>query len=928
MSTPKRLLLFLLLTGASFATRAQTGTCQLTGTLVDAADRSAVVQATVQLLALPDSTLAKGTVTDNHGSFRISGIRPGHYLLRISYVGYRPYQQETTLSSRQRQTDVGTLSLQADAIWMEGTVVVAEAPPVTQLEDTTVFHASAYRVAEGAVLEDLVKRLPGAEVNADGRVTVNGKEIKKVMVDGKEFFGDDTRLALKNLPAEMVDKVKTYDKKSDLARVTGIDDGEDEAVLDLTVKKGMKQGWFGNLIGGYGSYDRYEAGLMANRFTDGQQITALGSANNTNNQGFSEFGDAGQGLGGNAGNGINTSQAAGLNIARATRQAELGGNIQYGHSCRDAEARSTTETFLQNGSSLKNGLSTSLRDRHDLSANFRLEWKPDSLTNILFRPSATYSHTDTRSRNLSTTLNTERDSVNQKHATNHNLNSSLSARGSLQVNRRLRGKKGRNLTLRLNYSHNERNADKWSDSETYFYRNDSTARTNRFNDGGSTSDSYKVQLTYTEPVGKNRYLQFGYSYQYKQSHSQKYVYPAVDGVPGPSDTRMDSLSNEISNRYSTQECFVSFRTVRPKYTYHIGLNVEPQYSSTTTLLGPNRRGTLAQHVCNFSPTLDLRLRFSKQEQLRILYRGRSAAPNIDDLQEVKDATDPMNLVYGNPSLKPSYASRFILFYNRFDKKTQRNLMVNVSANHTLNSTAQRIDYDEETGARATRLLNVNGNWGTQGNLSFNTPLKNRKFNIAAYTDLQYQHLIGYTSTGNVDSEKSATHSLNLMERLNGNYRNEVLEVGLSASVRYGRSHNNHPAADNRETFDYEAGLQTHVDLPWDLRFSTDLGLHVQRGYGAGYDRCRMLWNAQLSKNFLRKKQATIRLKVYDILQQQSNLTRTIAANYTQDNEYNTLNSYFIVHFVYRLNTLGGKNAPRGPKNQPGRPSFGPERRRM
>lgn len=333
----KKILALLLLCFTTVTlTTAQNKYVSLSGSIIDADEKAPVAQATVQLLSLPDSTFVSGEASSNNGYFKFPNLKAGKYALKVSFVGYQTLIKSIELSAAKPSVNLGQLALQPDAIMLGEAVVVAEAPQVTVVQDTTVYNTSAYRVPEGAMLEDLVKKLPGAEVDSEGKVTVNGKEIKKIMVDGKEFFSDDPKLAMKNLPVEMIDKVKAYDKKSDLARVTGIDDGEEEAVLDLTVKKGMKQGWFGNFIGGYGSKERYEAGAMANRFTDKAQFSLIGSANNTNNQGFSEFGDAGQGMGGNAGSGINTSQSLGVNFAKDSEKMEIGGDVQYGHSNRDA----------------------------------------------------------------------------------------------------------------------------------------------------------------------------------------------------------------------------------------------------------------------------------------------------------------------------------------------------------------------------------------------------------------------------------------------------------------------------------------------------------------------------------------------------------------------------------------------------------------
>ena len=306
-----------------------------------------------------------------------------------------------------------------------------------------------------------------------------------------------------------------------------------------------------------------------------------------------------------------------------------------------------------------------------------------------------------------------------------------------------------------------------------------------------------------------------------------------------------------------------------------------------------------------------------------MYRGNSPAPDIEDLQAVKDVSDPMNLVYGNPSLKPSYNNRLTIHYNRYSQETQRGMMANFSFNNTINSTTNKVTYNPETGGKITNIVNVNGNWNTRFFYSFNTPFKNKKFTFNAYTNAYYQNMVGFSSVENADAERSTTRSLNLFERLRSNYRDERFDIGLAGSIRYNFSRNTTQDKNNRETFDYVVEANANITLPWDIYLSTDINYNIKSGYGEGFDKNTILWNAQVSKNFLKKKQATLRFKIYDILQQRSNISRTITANYIQDSESNTLSSYFMVHFVYRLNTWGkGRPSAGGMPPKGGRPPHG------
>jgi len=913
---------------------AQNSNTGLSGSLFDSKTKTPIEQAAIQLLSLPDSSFVTGTSSARTGFFSIPKIKVGKYILKISYLGYKTVVKPVQIASAKTPVGLGKIYVSPDAVLLNEAVVTAEAPQVVVVQDTLVYNSSAYRVPEGSMLEDLVKKLPGAEVDSDGKITINGKEIKKIMVDGKEFFSNDPKVASKNLPVNMIENIKAYDKKSDLARVTGIDDGEEEAVLDLTVKKGMKQGWFGNFIGGVGSKDRYEAGLMANRFTDNNQFSVIGSANNTNNQGFSEFGDAGQGLSGNAGSGINSSKSLGVNFAKSTKNLELGGNVSYGKSDRDSKVNNTTETFLQNGSSYSTGSNNNRRFRDDLKADFRLEWKPDSLTNIIFRPSVGYSNTDSYSDGLTQTFDNSYNPVNKKVSGSSSFSNNLTTSGNLQINRRLNSK-GRNITLRATYGYNDGNTDRYSNSNTEYFNfdNDSVQKIDQYTDNESNGYNYRLQTTYTEPILNNRFLQFSYSYQYTLSRSEKYTYNALDNNMSANDFDRSyysqvpdtAYSNCYENKYTTQEFNLSLRTVRDKYNYNFGISLEPQKSTSITYVGDYTKSSLSRNVLNYSPTFDYRYRFSKQSQLRMMYRGRSSQPDINDMQPIRDITDPLNIKEGNPALNPSYSNSFMLFYNNYMQKSQRGLMTNLSFNNTINDITNRVSYNEETGGKITKPVNVNGNWNVRGFLSFNTPLKNKKITLATYTNASYADMVGYTTSAQ-ETVKNTTHNLNLYERLNGNYRGDIVEFGLSGSLRYGSSKNTFSTQSNKETFDYQFGANTNITFPWSVYLSSDLNYNIKTGYSSGYDKNEVIWNAQLSKNFLKNNSATIRLKIYDILQQQSNISRTISANSTQDTQFNTLNSYFMVHFVYRLNTFGrGKGGNRrGMENGP-RPERGGNR---
>ena len=327
---------------------AQSKKVKVTGKVIDSDTKEVVMMANVRLLQLPDSTYITGAASNEKGMFTIPSVKTGKYAIKVSYVGYKDKVLALQLDGSSATHHVGSISLKMDSKLMKEVVVSAEAAQVQVVEDTLIFNSAAYRTPEGAMLEELVKKFPGAKVDDDGNITINGKQVKKIMVNGKEFFGGDVKTGMKNLPVEMVDKVKAYDKQSDMARITGIDDGEQETVLDLTVKKGMNQGVFGNFDLAAGTEDRYSTRGMVNYFRDKTQVSAIGGVNNVNNQGMSGGGGGPRFRGGN---GQTTTKTLGASFATEMDKLQLGGSIRYNYTNRDAVSKGYTESFLANRSS-------------------------------------------------------------------------------------------------------------------------------------------------------------------------------------------------------------------------------------------------------------------------------------------------------------------------------------------------------------------------------------------------------------------------------------------------------------------------------------------------------------------------------------------------------------------------------------------------
>ena len=964
----KLLLLFAVTLWSVSGSMAQDRKVKVTGNVADYETSEPVIAATVQLLALPDSSFQAGATTDAKGRFEMEErLRLGDYLLKVSFVGYGDEYRNFAVINETRRVRLDSIRLKTDALLLKEAVIEAQMAQVQVVDDTVVFNAEAFRVPEGSMLEELIRKLPGYEVGDDGTVTYNGQTVSKILVDGKEFFSNDKSIAMKNLPANMVKKIKSYEKKSDLAEVTGIDDGEEELVLDLTVKDDAKKGWFSNIDLGYGrptqetAYDinnLYTVKGSVNRFKENEFYSVILSTNNVNDNGFPGGGGRG-GRGG--GNGMNQSSMGGFTMARnfgeevkknKTRYS-LGGNVRFSHRNSDSQSQTASETFLTQGSanSFSNNQSKSLNKNLTLNADMRFEWNPDSMTNIVFRPGVSHSNSANSSENLSATFNrdpyaTLNDLDNEAYDdplddawvdtlydSRINYNSRQSAGGSentsvngnIQFNRRF-GNRGRNLTLRVAGGYNTSESYSNSTSFTRFYqRNDSTSTINRYNTTPSKSYNYNARAMWSEPLWDATFLQLSYQFDYRYNDSKRSTFDLPDNLEDwqlpdwvlPDDYER-YLSEELS-RFATYENFdhditAQLRLIREKYNMNVGFSLLPQRSKMNYQYMGHDIDTV-RTVFNFTPTMNFRYRWSKQRSLRINYRGRSSQPSMTDLLPITDDSNPLNITMGNPGLKPTFNNNLNVRFQDFNVERLQNISANIGMGSTLNSIVNKITYNEETGGRISQPTNLDGwwsNWNANAGIAYNTALPNQNYKVSSSTNARYSYQEGYVRTASAsgDFPLAATRSVNLSERLTGTYQNDWFEVTLHGSLNYSRARNNLQPTANRDTYIFSYGPSTNINLPWwNIRLSSDIGMNSRRGFSdPEFNTNELIWNAQISKSFLAQNAATVSVQFYDILGQQSNVSRVINATMRSDTQYNTINSYFMVHFIYRLNLFGDRES--------------------
>ena len=948
-------------------------TFNVSGTVVDKESGEAIVSATIQLLTLPDSTFVTGAATGSQGEFTLKNVKKGNYTLKLSFIGYvTKYIGVELNKQKKRNTDIGYITMASDAILLKGAEVTANAAKVAVSGDSLIYNAAAYRVPEGSTLEALVKQLPGAKVDSDGNITINGKTVSKILVDGKEFFLNDKEVAMKNIPTEMIDNLKTYDRKSDLSRVTGIDDGEEETVLDLTVKKGMKNGWFGNLNLGIGTKKRYSERFNINRFNDDFQATFLGGANNVADMGFGGGGGRWRGWGG----GLRNSKELGANFATAKPKLETGGSLRYRYDGSDSENSSSTEYFNAVTGKFSENYSKNFSGNQRVFSNFRFEWKPDTMTNIIFRPNFTYSRNRGRGSSQSGSYNENPNDItadaldyNDQIAaaldggavepantvldnllemvvnTNSNRNQSYSTNtsfnGELQANRKLNNK-GRNITLRMTGNYGDGKSKQLSAANITYKSNANNQQNNRYYDTPSKNYGIMGQLTYSEPIADRTYLQMSYSYDYNYSKNDRraYIYES-DAYQTLSQSMQnnryninavlkfmedmqyvldgtDSVANRLSQfseyRNYNQTISFSFRKVRELYNFSLGVDLLPQRSTLNYKYMGYEYPEITRNVFNIAPRVNLRWNFNKQTNLYLRYNGRTRQPSMTNLLDIKDDSNPLVITKGNPGLKPSFTHSVNGSFNTYNAEQQQGIYSWLWFNTTQNSIDNKTTYDPQTGVRTTMPMNINGNWTGGGGLGFNTGLgKKKAFNIGIDLGGNYSHNVGFynNSTNNDDdsSIKSVTKSVNLDGGLEFSYRTGQLSIVLNGQIDYTHSKNTMNTVGNQNNYDFSYGAEFEWSAPWGSSISTDIGMSSRRGYAQReMNTNELLWNAQVSHSFLKGRALTVTVEVNDILGQQTNISRNISALMQSDSRYNAIYQYAMLHVIYRFSIFGGKNA--------------------
>ena len=940
-----------------------------------------VAFATASVTVKGEKEALKYTLTDDQGYATVTKLKKGSYTFRVELMGYKSYVREITI---EKNMDLGTIRMADDAIALDAAQISAVGNPIIVKKDTIEYAASSFKTSDNDMLEELLKKLPGVEVEADGSITANGETIKKITIDGKTFFLDDPQLASKNIPAKIIEKVKVVEKKSDQAQFTGIDDGEEETVIDLSLRPGMMKGWFGNIMGG-GGHDisgegsdmndwRYQGAAMLGRFTDESQISIILNGNNTNNRGFNDVagsmmqnmrGGRGMGLGmGGWGrnNGISNTWMGGLNGAFTLLDGDmdLAGNYLYNGSDKFVEEESSKITYLDDGSRLlydQKGTNNTFSQGHRFGV--RLEHKFSENTSILFEPQfniGSGSFNEFSDFQTYTERDGQRDSTNRGYNSNLGDSDSWSTSGFLLFRQRL-GKPGRTISANIRYSFSDNNLDGFNQSLTSV--KDSAGLwgneiVNQRFDQNSRSVSLRGRVVYTEPI--TEYIFFEANYQYGWSRNTSYKNTFNSGTDLLDDSGLlifnpagesidDRYSNSILNRSITQRAGVNFSYQKKKFRAQLGASVNPTdtYNETTG------HDAYRSKVINWSPQAMLNDEFTENSNVRFFYFGWSNQPSTSQLLPVPDNSDPLNIALGNPNLNPYFNHNIRGNFRYTNKKTFTSVNARFGGSLVENAITSAQWYDP-AGVQYSIPVNGPASGNVDARIMVNSPFGKTGLSIFSMTFARYNQSTSYIGTGALDSSKyydaenasfdyglfnqdfpdlgasdmfitNRTQTMNFTQRLRLTYRNDFVELTLGGRTRMTKSWYTMENSQLKATWNNQADMSMNWTIPGGINLIADLDYNWYNGYTTPQED-EFVLNAEITKQLFKKK-FTLALKAYDILGQSKNLSVTDSANYHQEVRNNTLGRYIILSLTYRFGNFNRNGQNRGP----GGPMGGPPMRR-
>ena len=905
----------------------------LKGKVADKGDKSAIVGATVKLVSVRDSLQVKLVVTDKNGNFVFNNLNVSGYKLYISFTGYEKVEQRVNLQA----SNITPLSFSLAKVStdLSDVTVVAKGAPARQKGDTTEYSAGQFKVNPDATAEDMIKKLPGVTVAKDGTVTAMGEQVRKVTVDGKDFFGDDATAALKNLPASVIDKIQVFDKLSDQAQLTGFDDGNSVKTVNIVTKSGIKNGQFGRIYAGAGTDSRYAAGGNVSFFKGDRRLSLVGNFNNINLQNFASQdllgvtssnsggggrggGRGGQGGGGGSDNfnvgqssGISKTNAFGINFSNVyNKKLTLTGSYFFNNSHNNNENLTNTETFASPKNQFSVQKSNSVTDNTNHRINLRLEYKIDSANSIFIIPSLSFQKNKSTSFSSLNTYEDVADSVNNSLSNSSSDRNGFNIRNNILF-RHSFPKKGRTLSFGFNTTFTKNDGEFITDARYRYYDTAGVftkdSAQNRLSDNNTNGHTIGGNVAYTEPIGKKGQLQFDYtlSVQKNKANQQTFAYD------GQKYTRFDTiLSNRFDNSITTNNAGISYRLGQSR-DEQLSFGVNFQHARLESQRIFPTTTSVDQSFATVLPNLMWRKKFSTNVNVRVFYRASTNFPSIGQLQDVVNLSNPLYVSSGNPELKQSYthflSGRYAYTNSKTSKSFFANLFLQTTGNYISNATyiAKQDTVIQQNivlkrGSQLTKPVNLNGYKSVRTFFTYSMPLKFIKTTLNVSTGFSYSKLPGMVSY-----QKTFTNSYayNGGVVLASNI-SEYVDFNLSYTANFTNSKTNTTISTTSKSVNQVIGAQVNLLSKKGWFLQNDISGNTYSGLSGGLNQSFWLWNAAIGKKFLKNKAGELKLSVFDLLKQNQSITRTVADTYIQDVQTQVLQQYFMLTFTYSLKNFG------------------------
>ncbi|MEN2487938.1 outer membrane beta-barrel protein [Flavobacterium sp. B11] len=875
------------------------------GTVVDINSQLPLELATVYFTAVKDSTIIEYATTDKNGNFIINTKKYDKpVFLKVNYTGYQAYFEEQKGLTESK--DFGKLYMLENANVLNEVVIKSEAPPITIKKDTLEFNAGSYKVRPDANVETLLKQLPGFDVDNTGKITVNGREVNQVLVNGKAFFDKDGAIAIKNLPADIIKKVQVSDFKTKKEELAKQESTSDYSSINITIDEKKNKGYFGKVLGGYGSDERYESSLMMNFFKNKQKISVLASANNINSTGFAMdevFDNMGGGRNakggsqgaGSGGKGITQSTLAGINYSDDwTKDLEFMSSYNFTNAVTKNESKSNQLSFLPTGNILTEADSKTRNENTGNKVNFELEYKINPTMQIVFAPKLNLSESNSNSSSSTSSENENGDALNESTATSHTESSNTSFANSINFNKTFK-KQSRNLSVVFNNNNTKNDSNGINISETIFYQdNKPNDERNQNAKNTSKSDAYSLDLEYTEPVTDSLRLRFGTDFDWQSSMNDQKTFNFDDASQEYSDLNL-SLTNYTTSKQNSITPKVGITWQKSKFTLNVNSRTSiVEFDNHSFYL--NQATDLNKRYMLPYGTAQLRYKFNRSKNLTFKYDYSNALPSATQLMPVADLNNPLNSVIGNPNLNPIEKNTAGIDFKNFDFRTRSGYSLFLKGDYYNNDIVSTSIYDD-SGKRNTTYVNISGTYSASLGGNWNQQIKKD-----AHT-LRY----GLRLSGNYNFDKGFTNavmyyakSVVVTPSVYASYDyGEVLSIAPSYSLSYNETRYENYSRDATSNVIHRINLQTTSYWPANLIFGNDFGYTYNSNISDDFKKDFFLWNTSLSYGFLDKK-LYAKVKVYDVLNQNQSATRTISPTSIRDEENTVLKRYVMFSLAYKI----------------------------